>query len=131
MESLTLGGLQLLSRALSHGRGNHPCPLCDTAPLETLVMERAVNHFGELGLRQVMNLELLLRRLVDWDITILAKFRNGFSVTLLAISLCICVTPHYAAFIRKPVLDFVHPLYPLTVPSTHTHTLTRTHSHSQ
>ena len=28
-------GLQLLSRVLSHhGKGNHPCPLCDIAPLE-------------------------------------------------------------------------------------------------
>ncbi len=33
-------GLQMLSRVMSHhGRGNRPCPLCDTAPLESSVME--------------------------------------------------------------------------------------------
>lgn len=111
-----------------HGRGNHPCPLCDTAPLQTSVTEHAVKPLWGMGLGQVMNLELLLRRLVDWDITFLAKFRNlySFPVTLLVIGLCMrnttlcCITPS----IRKPILDFVRTLYPLTVPSTHTHTLT-------
>ena len=82
----THSGAPLLSRVLCHlGRGtNHPCPLCDTAPLETSVMEHVLsNHFGGLDLGQEMNLELLLRRLVDLDITFLAKSRNlySFSVT--------------------------------------------------
>ena len=55
-------GLQLLSRVLSHhGRGNHPCPLCDTPPPEDSVMGHLLsNHCGELGLAQETDWELLL-----------------------------------------------------------------------
>ena len=54
--------LQLLSRVFSHhGKGNHPCPLCDIAPLEDSVMGHLVaNHCGELGLVQETDLELIL-----------------------------------------------------------------------
>ena len=45
-------GLQLVSRVLSHhGKGNHPCPLCDIAPLEDSMMGHLLaNHCRELGL---------------------------------------------------------------------------------
>ena len=60
-------GLQLLSRVLSHhGKGNHSCPLCDTGPLEDSVMGHLLsNHYGELGLAQETDLELLICRFVD------------------------------------------------------------------
>ena len=60
-------GLQLLSRVLSHhGKGNHSCPLYDTGPLEDSVMGHLLsNHYGELGLAQETDLELLICRFVD------------------------------------------------------------------
>ena len=59
---------------------------CDTTPLETSVTEHMLsNHYGELGLGQEMNLELLLCQLVDLDI-------DSFSVTQLAIDLCMSNT---------------------------------------
>ena len=74
MESPIPGGsMQLLSRVLSHhGKGNHPCPLCDIAPLEDSVMGHLLaNHCGELGLVQEADLELILCQLVDLDINFL------------------------------------------------------------
>ena len=39
------GSVAKLSRVLSnHGRGNHPCPLCETAPLEDSVMGTCLWH---------------------------------------------------------------------------------------
>ena len=77
---LAYQGLQLLSRVLSHhGKSNHPCPVCDIAPLEDSVLGHLLsNHCGELELVQETDLELLLHRLVDLTI-----FRNlySFSVT--------------------------------------------------
>ena len=51
-----------LSRVLSHhGKGNHPCPLCDNALLEDSVMGHLLaNHCGELGLVQQTDLELII-----------------------------------------------------------------------
>ena len=62
-------GLQFLSRMMSHhGRGNRPCPLCDAAPLETLVMEHVLaDHCVELGLEPGTDIEQLLSRLVDFN----------------------------------------------------------------
>ena len=84
--SLRLGvshtrGLQSLSRLLSHhGKGNHPCPLCDIVLLEDSVIGHLLsNHCGELGLVQETDLEMLLCRFVDLDINFLAKFRNLYS----------------------------------------------------
>jgi len=43
------------------GRVNHPCPLCNIAPLEDLVMGHLLaNHCRELGLAQETDLELIL-----------------------------------------------------------------------
>ena len=49
----TVKGLQLLSRALSHhGKDNHPCHLCEAAPLPELsVLDHIlVSHWEELHL---------------------------------------------------------------------------------
>ena len=50
-------GLQLLSRAMSHhGHGNHPCPLCDTAPLPATVLYHLLNdHNSSLFLKPTLN----------------------------------------------------------------------------
>ena len=40
-------GLQMLSRAMSHhGRGSQPCQLCDTAPLQSTVLDHILCHHG-------------------------------------------------------------------------------------
>ena len=53
LEWKTVKGLQQLSRALCHhGRGNHPCHLCNAAPLPELSMldHILVSHWEELHL---------------------------------------------------------------------------------
>ena len=69
--------LQMLSRVMSHhGRGDHPCPLCDAAPLDAVMSHVLRDHCMELGLGLVTDSEQLLHRFVDLDLTFLAKFRN-------------------------------------------------------
>ena len=69
--------LQMLSRVRSHhGRGDHPCPLCDAAPLDAVMSHVLRDHCMELGLGLVTDSEQLLHRFVDLDLTFLAKFRN-------------------------------------------------------
>ena len=71
-------GLQVLSRVMSHhGRGCRPCPLCESAPLETSVFNHVLcEHFGELGPEPGSE---VLHRLVDFNLSFLAKFRNLYS----------------------------------------------------
>ena len=78
---LAYQGAPVVSRVLTHhGKGNHPCPLCDIAPLEDSVMGHLlVNHCRELGLVQETDLELILCQLVELDINFLVKFRNLYS----------------------------------------------------
>ncbi len=74
-------GLQMLSRIMSHhGRGNRPCPLCDTAPLESSVMEHLLGaHCVELGLDPGTKSEMVLNWIVELQLVFLAKFRNIYS----------------------------------------------------
>ncbi len=71
-------GLQMLSRVMSHhGSGNRSCSLCDTAPLESSVMEHLLGaHCMELGLDPGTNSEMVLNRIVELQLTLLAIFRN-------------------------------------------------------
>ncbi len=57
----------MLSKVMSHhGRGNRPCPLRDTAPLESSVMEHLLGaHCVELGLDPGTNSEMVLNRIVE------------------------------------------------------------------
>ena len=55
-------GLQYLSRAVSHhGCGNHPCPLCDTAPLPATVLDHLLDcHSSSLFLNPTLSSDGLI-----------------------------------------------------------------------
>ena len=55
-------GLQYLSRAMSHhGCGNHPCPLCDTAPLPATVLDHLLDcHSSSLFLNPTLSSDGLI-----------------------------------------------------------------------
>ena len=77
----TVKGLQMVSRAMSHhGRGNHPCYLCDVAPLsEASVLEHIlVNHSEQLHLDLELDCEALLSMLENLHLDVVSKFRNVF-----------------------------------------------------
>ena len=64
-------------------RGNRPCPLCDTAPLDVSVLDHSLcEHCTELGLGLECTSELLVNRLVNLNISFLAKFRNLYSYSV-------------------------------------------------
>ena len=71
--SSTLQEAPVSEQGLSHhGRGNSPCSLCDAASLKASVIKHNVmlsNYCGKLGLAQKTDLEQLLCRLVDLDIS--------------------------------------------------------------
>ena len=79
-----------------HGKSNHPCPVCDIAPLEDSVLGHLLsNHCGELELVQETDLELLLHRLVDLELLLhrlvdLTIFRNLYSLIFLSRNPCHC-----------------------------------------
>jgi len=56
---------------VQQGTCNRPWPLCDTAPL--------FEHGRELGLGRECTSELQVNRLVNLNISFLAKFRNLYS----------------------------------------------------
>ena len=78
-------GLQMVSRAMSHhGRGDHPCPLCDDPTLlEDGVLDHILNvHHQELHLRMnnsdSFSSSDLLGMLENLNVEILPKFKNIF-----------------------------------------------------
>ena len=75
-------GLQYLSRAMSHhGCGNHPCPLCDTAPLPATVLDHLLDcHSSSLFLNPTLSSD----GLIDNSISV-------FCVTLASFILISCV----------------------------------------
>ena len=75
-------GLQIISRAMSHhGRGKHPCHLCEDHTLkEDSVLEHIlVSHHQELHLLEPsLNSLDLLSMLSSFKLEILPKFKNIF-----------------------------------------------------
>ena len=74
-------GLQLLNRALSHcEKGNHPCHLCDAAPLPELsVLDHIlVSQWEELHLDPELDYESLMNLLDKLHLDVLSKFSNIF-----------------------------------------------------
>ena len=71
-------GLQMLSRAMSHhGRGSRPCQLCDTAPLQSTVLDHILcHHGGELHLEPGLDGNKLLSLLEQLHLDFLSKFKN-------------------------------------------------------
>ena len=76
--------LQMLSRLMSHhGRGEHPCPLCEASDLTSTVLEHVLlAHRAEMGIRVETNSELLIEDLSTSHISFVAKFRNLFDHAL-------------------------------------------------
>ena len=72
----TMKGLQLLSRALSHhGKGNHPCHLCDAAPLPELsVLDHIlVSYWEELHLDPELDYKKLMNLLQKLHLDVLSN----------------------------------------------------------
>ena len=73
-------GLKKLSRLMSHhGRGQHPCPLCENPQPQTTssVLEHIVDqHREDLNLDRGCTVEVVMRRLIELNISFLPKFRK-------------------------------------------------------
>ena len=69
-------GLQCLSRAMSHhGRGNHPCPLCNAAPLSSTLLKHLLDcHRTELFLDHNITQESLMHQIEDLQLNSLCNF---------------------------------------------------------
>ena len=79
----TITGLQKLSMAMAlHGRGSHPCPLCDMTDLEAdSVLEHITGHHREqLNLEEGCSVGTLMGRRKSLNITFLPKFRKLFNL---------------------------------------------------
>ena len=70
----------MLSRLMSHhGRGQHPCMLCEASDLTSTVLEHVLSaHGAEMGIRAETSTELLIEYLSTSHISFVAKFRNLF-----------------------------------------------------
>ena len=66
-------GFQMLSRLLSHhGRGQHPCPLCEASDLTSTVLGHVLSsHGAEVGTRVETSSELLIEDLSTSHISLL------------------------------------------------------------
>ena len=78
-----VAGLQMVSRAMSHhGRGNHPCHLCDDPTLlkDTVLDHILTTHHQELHLNNSNSFSSLdlLGMLENLNVEILPKFKNIF-----------------------------------------------------
>ena len=78
--------LDLADAMSHHGRGNHPCHLCDAAPLEEQsVLEHILcTHWEELHLTSRMDPEMLLNMLNDMQLEVLSL--------IISIAFCICTS---------------------------------------
>ena len=74
-------GLQYLSRAMSHhGCGNHPCPLCDTAPLPATVLDHLLDcHSSSLFLNPTLNSDGLIDLLQQLHLSVLCNFSKLYT----------------------------------------------------
>ena len=71
-------GLQMVSRAMGHhGRGNHPCHLCndEDGPLKISLL---TTSWKELHLGSEMDMERLVDMLSSSQLEVLSKFKNIF-----------------------------------------------------
>ena len=77
-------GLQMLSRAMGHhGRGNHPCHLCndEDGPLQISLLDHILKaHWKELHLGSEMDTERLMDMLSSSQLEVLSKFKDIFKV---------------------------------------------------
>ena len=74
-------GLQYLSRAMSHhGCGNHPCPLCDTAPLPATVLDHLLDcHSSRLFLNPTLSSDGLIDLLQQLHLSVLCNFSKLYT----------------------------------------------------
>ena len=74
-------GLKNLSKLLvHHGRGLHPCPLCDEQVLSIPIIDHVISaHKGETGLN-FDSVDRLLSLLVDGDIILVSYFHFSFQL---------------------------------------------------
>ena len=119
-------GLQYLSRAMSHhGCGNHPCPLCDTAPLPVTVLDHLLDcHSSSLFLNPTLSSDGLIDLLQQLHLSVLCNFSSfilincvfvltlgcidellNFTVVVLCVCLCVCLSGYEAAYERYQQLQ--------------------------
>ena len=95
--TLCMLGLQMLSRAMGHhGRGNHPCHLCNNedGPLQISLLDHILKtHWKELHLGSEMDMEWLMDMLSRSQLEVLSNFKiflspihNNIIFTLLYLS---------------------------------------------
>ena len=74
-------GLQYLSRAMSHhGCGNHPYPLCDTAPLPATVLDHLLDcHSSSLFLNPTLSSDGLIDLLQQLHLSVLCNFSKLYT----------------------------------------------------
>ena len=89
-------GLQMLSRAMGHhGRGNHPCHLCndEDGPLQISLLDHILKaHWKELHLGSEMAMEKLMDMLSSSQLEVLSKFFKPYSpVPFISLHCCTCV----------------------------------------
>ena len=79
--SKSVKGLQNLSRVMSHhGFGNHPCPLCDTAPLPTSVLDHLLDcHSSSLFLGPTRSSDGLIELLEQLHLGVLCNFSKLYT----------------------------------------------------
>ena len=79
--SKSVKGLQNLSRVMSHhGFGNHPCPLCDTAPLPTSVLDHLLDcHSSSLFLSPTPSSDGLIELLEQLHLGVLCNFSKLYT----------------------------------------------------
>ena len=72
----SIRGLQCLSRAMyHHGRGDHPCPRCDAAPLGSTLLQHLLDcHSTELFLDHNITQESLMQQIEDLHLNSLCNF---------------------------------------------------------
>ena len=77
-------GLQMLSRAMGHhGRGNHPCHLCNDEDglLQISLLDHILKaHWKELHLGSEMDTERLMDMLSSSQLEVLSKFKDIFKL---------------------------------------------------
>ena len=87
-------GLKKLSRLMSHhGRGQHPCPLCDEpSEPQTSVLEHIMDvHRAELNLAGGCTPEVLINRLIALDISFFTCMALVNDLTLYIATTVLCM----------------------------------------
>ena len=75
--------LKLIRAMCHHGRGDHPCPRCDAAPLSSTLLQHLLDcHSTEIFLDHNITQESLMQQIEDLHLNSLCNFTVCVSVVL-------------------------------------------------